>query len=418
MKRARRFLIGGLLGAGFAFYLLLLCGVLLGMSMPMGMPGVCLLLLIYGWVIYAFVQYREGRQQELTHLLCTIAEAQAPLAPALWAYLDDRPRGTLREFWTAILLFFLLPGYYWIWHRRHTFERKIARVAQHLEMGETLADALDQSPGVVARGTILAVRIGEKTGRLAESLRSALPRRLTALWLEMLPRFLYPMLLVGFMIGLTSFWMTNVLPKMERIYGDFDLELPEATQRLTNFGAFVLEHLGILFLLMLISGGLAVLIFSSSYVLWYVPILGRLYRRHQQSNVLKLLSTLLRVDMPAPASVEMLAKSSYFSRVVRRRLQVVATHLQQGEPLALTLQRDGLLPKSMTALVQASERMHNLPWALNELGESMGERTVRTLRRMSQVAAPLLVIGVGFLVALEVLGIFMPVIEIVTRLSE
>ncbi|CAN5353066.1 hypothetical protein BH10PLA2_BH10PLA2_33470 [soil metagenome] len=418
MKRTKRLLVWGLLGAGFAFYFLLLCCGLLVMSMPIGMPGVCLLMLIYGWVIYAFVQYREGRQQELTHLLCTAAEAEAPLAPALWAYLDDRPRGTLREFWTALLLFFLLPGYYWIWHRRHSFERKIARVAQHLEMGESLADALEASPGVISRGTILAVRIGEATGRLSESLRSAVPRRLTALWLEMLPRFLYPVMLIGFMIGLTSFWMTNVLPKLDRIYFDFDLELPVATLRLIDFGTYVLDHLGVLLLLVLIGGGILALIFSSSYVLWYLPILGRLYRRHQQSNVLKLLSTLLRVDIPAPASVEMLAKSNYFSWAVRRRLQTVKSHLQQGEPLAQTLQRDGLLPKSMAPLVHASERMHNLPWALNELGESMGERTVRTLRRLSQFVAPLLVIGVGLLVALEVLGIFMPVIEIVTRLAE
>ncbi len=418
MAKSRRLFWGGIFGVGLFFYLLLVCGGLLLLSLPIGVPGDFLLLLIYGWAIYAFVQYREGRQQELTNLLCTATESQAPLAPALWAYLDDRPHSTLREFWTALLLFFLLPGYYWLWHRRHCFEQKVARVAQHLEMGESLPDALGSSPGVVGRGTILAARIGEETGHLAESLRSSLPRRLTALWLEMGPRFLYPFMLIWFMAGLTMFWITNVFPRMERIYGEFGLELPEATQRLVRIEQFTADNAGIMMLIVLGVIALVVLLFSSSWIRWHFPILGRVYQRHQQSNVLKLLSALLRVDTPTPRAIEVLATSNYFDRAVRRRLVAVGTQLEQGAPLAETLHGNGLLPRSMVALVQAAGRVHNLPWALGELGESMGERTVRSLRRFSQFFAPLLVMAVGLLVAVEVLGIFSPVIDIVTRLAE
>ena len=87
-------------------------------------------LLVYGWMLFAFLQYRRGRQDELLHVLSTAVEAEAPLAAALWTYLEDRPRGWLREFWVATLLFFVLPGYYWIWHRRHSYDQKVARVAR------------------------------------------------------------------------------------------------------------------------------------------------------------------------------------------------------------------------------------------------------------------------------------------------
>jgi type IV pilus assembly protein PilC len=418
MAKPRRLFWGGMFGIGLFVYLLFVCGGLLALSLPMGVPGAFLLLLIYGWVLYAFVQYRQGRQQELTYLLCTATESQAPLAPALWAYLDDRPRSTLREFWTALFLFFLLPGYYWVWHRRHRFEQKVARVAHHLEMGESLPDALAASPGAVARGTILAARIGMETGRLAESLRSSLPSRLTALWLEMAPRFLYPLMLIFFMAGLTTFWMTNVFPKMQRIYDDFGLELPDATLRLVRIERFAADKAGILVLIVLMAIALGALLISSSWICWHFPVLGRVYRRHQQSNVLKLLSALLRVDMPTPRAVEVLATSQYFDRAVQGRLIAVGNQLQQGVPLAETLHRNRLLPRSMVALVQAAERVRNLPWALGELGESMAERTVRSLRRFSQLFGPLLVMAVGLLVAVEVLGIFMPVIDIVTRLAE
>ena len=92
----------------------------------LALPGLLLLMLsVYGWMIYAFVQYREGRQEEFTYLLQSAAEAQAPLAPVIRSYLADRPHGMLREFWVFLLLFFVFPGYYFFWHRQHTYDRRV-----------------------------------------------------------------------------------------------------------------------------------------------------------------------------------------------------------------------------------------------------------------------------------------------------
>jgi type II secretory pathway component PulF len=131
-----------------------------------------------------------------------------------------------------------------------------------------------------------------------------------------------------------------------------------------------------------------------------------------------MLSVLLRIQVPAPNAFVLLSQSNYFDTTVRRRLLDVGRRVEAGEPLAASLYRAGLLPKAMVALVQAAQRVHNLPWALNELGETMGERTVRTLRRISQFVAPLLVMVVGLLVGVVVVGMFMPVIDIVARLSQ
>ena len=418
MNQSKRKLATAALGAGIFFYFLLICGGLLALSVPIGLPTELLLMLIYGWMFYAFVKYREGRQDEVTHLLCTAAEANAPLAPSLWAYLEDRPRGWLREFWTALLLFFVLPGYYWIWHRGHSYQRKVARVAQFLEMGESLPNALKEAPGVVAPGMILAAEIGQRTGRMAECLRSSQPRRLTSIWVELLPRFLYPILLVLFLLNVLAFWSVSILPKMERIYFEFGMELPPATERVIALETFVLDHISSLLLCLLIVGVLCGVFFSSSRVRWNFPILGRLYRRHQQSIVLKMLAVLLKVDLPAPQAIALLAESSYFPAAVRVRLVEAGAGVSNGDPLAPTMQRCGLLQPSMVALVQSAERVQNLPWALDQLGETLGERTVRTLRLVSQVAAPVLVIGVGLLVYVFALGMFVPLIDMITRLSQ
>src|SRR5262245_59536353 len=58
----------------------------------------------YAWMLFAFLHYRRCRQEELLQVIATAVAAEAPLVPALAAYLEDRPQGLLHEFWVALLL--------------------------------------------------------------------------------------------------------------------------------------------------------------------------------------------------------------------------------------------------------------------------------------------------------------------------
>jgi type II secretory pathway component PulF len=71
----------------------------------------------------------------------------------------------------------------------------------------------------------------------------------------------------------------------------------------------------------------------------------------------------------------------------------------------------------MVSLVKASERIHNLPWVLSELGDNLARRMVCRLLRLSQLFAPISVLAVGVLVGAIVVGMFMPLIRIIARLS-
>src|SRR4051812_7604621 len=103
--------------AGLTVWPAVLVGAALFVAGPtLVLPVLFSLTLFYGWAAFAFCHYRHGRQAELLHVVTTALEAQLPLPQALEAYVQDRPRGGLREFWLQVLLFFVFPGYYWAWH--------------------------------------------------------------------------------------------------------------------------------------------------------------------------------------------------------------------------------------------------------------------------------------------------------------
>ncbi len=410
----RWFSLGGVAFLG----LLLVCGVAVILTVvagPVSILGWLVLLLFYGWMLFAFLHYRHGRQEELWQVLTAAVEAEAPLPQALRAYLRDRPRDPGRKFWTALLLFFVFPGYYWMWYIWNNFDQKVKRLSFLLDEGMALAKALQLTPGVARRETILAAAVGEVTGQTALCLKQAARRLPNTAWIELVPRLLYPMGLLLYMSGALGFWLTYILPRMQRVYQDFHMKLPWLTEEVAGSGSRLVIGLWLLTLLVIV---VILLHVSSSTVRWYFPGLGWVYRRDWQGRVLRLLSVLLQTGRSPVKAVQLLSSAGSVPWLVGRWLDAVRADLEQGEPLAPALKRHGLLPAALVPLVQAGERTNNLPRTLGELGEHLGERPIRFLRWFSQFLSLAAVVLLGAMVGLISASMFLPLIQIMEGLSQ
>src|SRR5262245_64896744 len=60
--------------------------------------------LFLGIVVFAFLHYRYALQEEFAHVLAAAADVEAPLAPAVRAYLAEIPRAFWRELLVASVL--------------------------------------------------------------------------------------------------------------------------------------------------------------------------------------------------------------------------------------------------------------------------------------------------------------------------
>jgi type II secretory pathway component PulF len=381
------------------------------------LPVVLLLFLIYFWGFYTLVQYRSGVQEEVVQLLATGAEAGAPLAPLVEAWLHDRPRPRWRRVWSQVILFIFLPGYNWIWSHFLEVEPKVRRLAKLLRDGTPLPKALRSTPGVVPPGAVASAAVGESTGRLAECLRRSTRSELGPIWVDVLPRLLYPVGLLLFLFVVVAFWATFLLPRMERIFADLQIGLPEETLRLIETGRFLQEYGRYVTAAVLSCVLIGIVLLFSPTARWYFPVVRRIYRMSVQSRVLSMLGVLLEVGRPIPEALDLLADQEEPGGVVSERLQDVKEAVSQGRPLAESLGKAGFLSRSGVSLVQAGERARNLPWVLSELGEQLAARAVRLAQRLSLTLFPVAVVAVGVVVGFLVLGMFMPLVKIITELS-
>ena len=401
---------------------LLLLGSIIRLSVEeggIGTIGFLLMLLINGWAVYAFVRYRQGRQDELAQLLAAAVAGGVPLAPAVRSYADDRPkRSTFRKIlgWVACFAF-PLYGYTRLWIGWQRYDRLVEELAERLEAGEALSTALRAVPGVSERRVRLAAAVGEATGTLESCLRGAYRERWSAAWFEVAPRLLYPFALLWFVLGITSFLMIYIIPKFKRIFYEFDQDFPPVTQALIAVWETI-EMTSIIPLTLLFGIVVSVVLIANPTARWHTPIFGRLYRWGVQATVLRTLGRLLAVGQTVPQALGFLRDSDDLPPVVQRRLAIALANVLRGDTLDDSLDRAELLPPSMAPLVRSAERVRTLPWALGELGDHLADRAFKLVRRVSLFAAPSMVVAVGALVGFVVLGIFMPLIHLLSRVGE
>lgn len=401
---------------------LVLLAALGALSAATGHAGVvvdALALLVNGWALYAFLRHRQADQDELLTVLAATADAGQPLAAGVAAFRADRAPHPLAPL-LRWLSFTALPLYAYarVWLGWRPFDRLLADLATRLDTGAPLAAALRDTPGVAAREVRLAAAVGEATGALGPALRGADRERWSAAWLEVAPRLLYPLLVLLFVSALTTFLMMFIVPRFQKIFAEFGETLPMTTQYLVAAWAAVED-----FLPLVVPGVFLLLVAAAAVVAnptlrWHAPLLGRLYRWGVQAEVLRTLGRLLAVGQTVPQALAFLGASGDLPAVVRRRVAAAAAGVERGDPLDASLQVAGLLPAPMAPLVRASERVRRLPWALVELGDHLAGRAFRVVRRLSLVLSPLLVLAVGAVVAFIAVAMFLPLVRLITSLSE
>jgi type II secretory pathway component PulF len=406
-------LVSGLFVAFVAFVGLLVAT----RTLPYVFPLLMLWAVLLAWQIYAILYERIARQQELLDLLGTAVASNVPLGPVLRAYLQDRPGGFIRTVWSTL---FFVPemGYTWFRYGRGSYESRVAELAERLDRGTALAPALRAVPGLVSREAVLAAAVGEVTGRMAAALRRADRDRLATAWLELTPRVLYPLGLMAFVAVILTFHMAVIMPKMVRIFEEFGQPLPGSTMLLVEGWRSLSTVGGAVLTVLPLFATFAVALVVSPGLRWSMPFLGWLFRDELRGRTLRMLGALLESGRPAPEALAVLADANDLPGVVRRALASARAATLRGESLGDALHSAGLVTGAMVPLVRAAERARTLPWTLTELGDYMSTRALRFLRRGSMLVAPLLVVGVGTLVCVVVLGMFMPLIQLIGRLAE
>lgn len=351
------------------------------------------IVVVAGVALMLVTRYRTLERRSMLRCLSVAAQKGVPLNEAARAFADERT---------------------------DELGLRAIRLAESIEAGMPLPQALARSGTRLPVDALLAVRVGYETGTLSESLRrvSRIDGDLEILVRSVTEKTLYLCWVWLMLVAVLSFLMLKIVPVFEKMFREFEIKLPPMTSLLITISQYVADfwYLASPFVFVLLA---ATCIGALYYVDWLprgAPIVHRLTRRWDAALILRVLAMAVRFGWPMNKTVWLLART-YPTAPIRGRLSAVGRRIDNGQNWCDALKEVGLLRPADLAVLQAAMRVGNLEWALDEMSDSSIRRLVYRLRLAISLIFPATLFAFGVGIGFVVISLFMPLVSLIHGMS-
>ena len=294
------------------------------------------------------------------------------------------------------------------------------QVIEKVEHGRGLGDALEAAPQLGSELSVSMVRAGEASGKLGEVLGQLadLLERDVRLRRALVGAITYPALLVFLCLASIILVSTVIAPRiLEEAAGAID-QLPWPTMVVQAFADLVLSWWWLM--LALLGLGIAGFIavrrsaegrLSTDKALLATPLIGLLARDVAVSRFTRTLGTLTGSGISLLQALR-ITRATLGNRALENVIDDVVRQVSQGKTLATPMEESGYFPPMLVQIVAMGERSGRLEELLGHAARAMEERTEATLKMVTTLLPPMLVIAMAGVVGFIVLAILLPMLEL------
>ncbi|MGH8634734.1 MAG: type II secretion system F family protein [Burkholderiales bacterium] len=295
--------------------------------------------------------------------------------------------------------------------------RVMRELREGLEGGNELSTCLLRRPKVFDPFYVAMVRVGEFTGTLQE----VFLRLFHHLEFEKLMReqvrsaIRYPMFVIITMAVAVMVINVFVIPTFAKVYAGFKAELPAITKALIAFSNFTVAYWPVLL------GVLIVLAFGFRYyintqrgrLVWdefklRIPIAGPIVLNATLARFARSFALAIRSGVPAVQALTIVA-GTVDNAHMGRKIEAMREGVERGESLRRTAAAAGIFTPMVLQMLAVGEESGEVDEMMHQIAELYQSDVEYTLKNLSSQIEPVLIVGLGVLVLLLALGVFLPI---------
>jgi len=298
-------------------------------------------------------------------------------------------------------------------------------VLQSLESGRDFASSLARHPDIFSPLFLSMVRVGESTGTLDNAFLQLgeylsqdqdVQDRVTA-------ALRYPLIVV-IMIGLAVAVITVfVIPNFAPLFKVLGNDIPLPTRLIMGTSSFAVHHgVGMLVAIVLGTAGLKRYIGTTAgryrwdgYKL-KIPVLGQLLSQSILSRLTRSLSISLQAGLPMIQALTLLSRSAGNEYLAERLLRL-RDAVERGDSLSRAATTSGIFPSLVLQMMLVGEETGELTRLLEEIAGFYQREVDYRLRNLTAMIEPVLIVGVGGLVLILALGVFLPMWNMIAKVG-
>ncbi|MFH0772589.1 MAG: type II secretion system F family protein [Candidatus Omnitrophota bacterium] len=286
--------------------------------------------------------------------------------------------------------------------------------------GAALSAALSKYPKIFPRIFVSMVHSGEVGGVLENVLRrlSQFYEKDEEVKSKIQAAMAYPILVLS--VGaLTIFVLLSfVVPKIASIFVEFGQALPLPTAILISVSDFFSKFWWLLLSFFIIVAFLLNRIYNAkegkaridAFILNF-PGIGEFVKKIEIGRLTKSLATLLGNGVPILQAMEVVS-DTVTNEVLRRQLSVFAEQIRAGSSFSNAIRASKYFPVFVINMIAVGEEGGLLDESLQKIGDSYERDTDRLIKIIISLIEPLMILGLGAVVAFIVVAMLLPIFQI------
>ena len=302
----------------------------------------------------------------------------------------------------------------------HSFQSILSEIRGRLLEGESLANSMEKHPEAFPAMYISMVRSGENGGNLGMIMKRLADyyERQDRLRSQIRSAMIYPAFMTVFGFAVVVFMVTNIVPKITRIFESRDAALPLPTRLLIGLSELLsgnLIVLAVVVLLMILSG--TIFLRSPSgrrfrdWTELKLPMFNRIWIKILVARYCQTLGTLLKSGVDLKTSLE-IAKHVVVNRQFISALDKMIVDVNnKGVPLSAAMGKLEYFPEYVRHVVAIGEEAARVDELLEKVADRMQEEIQSLVEALTALLQPALILLMGGIVGFIALAVLLPMLS-------
>lgn len=291
-------------------------------------------------------------------------------------------------------------------------------VNEMLDNGQNFAESMEKYKNEVGDIVVAMIRLGENTGKLAESLNK-LANILEDVWKNkqnVKKAMRYPTIVIIAIAGAFIFLMLVIVPKFKEIFDELGAKLPLPTIILLKIEYF-LSNYGI-FMLGGIVGGILIIKYQyekndkfkaafDTFVVNKVYLINKIIFYSSMYRFNLIFGELINAGIPISKALNT-ATMTIPNFYINKKFSFVETSIQNGKNFTQSIKETELYESMLVQMIKAGELGGNLEGMMEKVTAYYKTKFDDIIDNISSYIEPILIFAIAAMVVLLALGIFMP----------
>ncbi|MDZ4784563.1 MAG: type II secretion system F family protein [bacterium] len=296
----------------------------------------------------------------------------------------------------------------------------INSVKETVESGGTLAEGMATHPKVFDELYVNMVAAGESSGALDAIFErlSIHMEKVIKLNREVKTAMIYPGVVVGTAVVVTSVLLIFVIPTFAEMFSEFGQALPLPTQIVINISNFMVDNLWIISGIIVTFGSLFFRFIKTDRgkevihpLLLKAPIFGSLVKKVCVARFARTLGTMITSGVPLLESLSICSKTAG-NKVVEREILKARVGISEGKSIVEPLMDSVVFPTMVTQMIAVGEQTGALDKMLGKIADFYEDEVDTAVGGLKQLIEPVIILVLGIVVGSIIVAMYLPIFKL------